>query len=137
MLVYYYKFCCVACQRKYRTSLSPFELGSGLRRCPNCAAVYKDSSKEWPELSFVRKLEYVCPVMVLGYFGAVIVTLAVVVPQLSDSGEISLTLGVVALVMLVPWVPYFLRRNSEIGQSKERYNRRVALGEGIQIVVPE
>ena len=77
------------------------------------------------------------PTTALGCMGAAIVTLIMVIPQMSDGAERNSTLGVVALLMLLPWVPYFLKRQRAIKDSVARFAKRTALQEGVEIILPE
>ena len=137
MILRRYIFYCPECPKEYARSLSPFQLGSGLRRCPHCTAVIRDASREWQGLKKIEKFEFLFRTTVLGYMGGVIVTLVIVIPQMNDGAERNLTLGVVALIMLLPWVPYFLKRQSAIKDSVARFARRTALQEGVEIILPE
>jgi hypothetical protein len=129
MLVWrYYKFSCASCEKTYLRSLSPFQLGTGKRRCPACAEVFADGSREWPELSGLQKFEYVWPTAVLGYFGAMIVAIVFAIYVASDLREMNLMLGVLTVCMILPWAPYFLKRRDAIRSSNERFTRRQALG---------
>jgi hypothetical protein len=119
MIVRYYKFSYAICGRTFRSSISPFELGSGLRRWPNCTSVFPDTSQEWPELTALERFEYVCPVMVLEYFEVATVTLAVVIPQLADGNETWLTIGVVAPVMKLPWALIYFVGRTRLGNRKK------------------
>jgi hypothetical protein len=65
----YFKFFCTNCKQVYLRSLSPFQLGSGKRRCPKCAMISNDGSREWPELRPIQKFEYAFSTMFLGYMG--------------------------------------------------------------------
>jgi hypothetical protein len=130
-------FYCPECRQEYARSIIPFQPGSGLRRCPQCTAVNRDASREWPELKKIGKFEFLFPTTVLGYMGAVIVTLIIVIPQMSDGAERNSTLGVVALLMLLPWVPYFLKRQRAIKGSVARFAQRTVLQEGVEIILPE
>ena len=137
MIIRRYIFYCPECRKEYARSISPFQLGSGLRRCPHCTAVNRDASREWPEWKKIEKFEFLFPTAVLGYMGAVIATLIMVIPQMSDGAERNSTRGVVALLMLLPWVPYFLKRQRAIKDSVARFAKRTALQEGVEIILPE
>jgi hypothetical protein len=117
-------------------SLSPFQLGTGKRRCQNCTVVFADDSREWPELKGMQKFEYIWPTMVLGYFGAMIVIIGFAIYAAADLRELDLMLGVLGLCMLLPWVPYFLRRRDAIRASKERFARRQVLGAAGDEILP-
>lgn len=84
----------------------------------------------------MQKFEYVFPTMVLGYFGAMIVIIGYAFYVATDSRELNLMLGVLALCMLLPWVPYFLRRRDAIRASKERFLRRELLGSNEDVILP-
>jgi hypothetical protein len=99
--------------------------------------VFRDDSREWPELKAAQRFEFVFPTTVLGYFGGLVVTLFVAIPQMADAGERNMALGAVALLMMLPWVPYFLKRQTAIKESVARFSRRQSLQEGIQIILPE
>jgi len=137
MIICRYIFYCPQCRKEYARSLSPFQLGSGLRRCPHCTAVNRDASREWPELKKIEKFAFLFPTAARGYMGAVIVTLIIVIPQMRDGAERNSTLGVVALPMLLPWVPYFLKRQSAIKDSVAQFAKRTALQEGVEIILHE
>jgi hypothetical protein len=128
MIIRRYIFYCPECRKEYARSLSPFQLRSGLGRCLHCTAVNRDASREWPELKKTAAL---------GYRGAVIVTWIIVRPQMSDGAERNSTLDVVALLMLLPWIPYFLKRQSANMDSVARFAKRTALQEGAEIILPE
>ena len=135
-MIYYYTFSCTSCGKIYLKSLSPLPLGTGKRRCQAYAAVFQDAAREWPELRSMQKFEYVFPTMVLGYFGAMIVIIGYAFYVATDSRELNLMLGVLALCMLLPWVPYFLRRRDAIRASKERFLRRELLGSNEDVILP-
>jgi hypothetical protein len=132
----YYTFSCTNCRKAYLRSLSPFQLGTGKRRCQACATVFHDGSREWPELRPMQKFEYVFPTMVLGYFGALMVTVGYAFYVAADSQELGLMLGVLALCMMVPWIPYFLKRRDAIRSSRERFVRRQLLGSSEDVILP-
>jgi hypothetical protein len=99
--------------------------------------VFGDDSRQWPEHKGIEKFEFLLPTTVLGYLGVVLATMIVVIPQMADAGERNLELGVIALSMLLPWAPCFLRRQIEIRNLIARFERRKSLQEGIQIILPE
>ena len=84
----------------------------------------------------MQKFEYVFPTMALGYFGAMILIIGYAVYAAADSRELNLMLGVLALCMLLPWVPYFLKRWDTIRTSKERFIRRQMLGSSEDVILP-
>jgi hypothetical protein len=131
-----YRFLCPGCGKTYLKSLSPLFLGTGKRRCPNCAIVFADGSKEWPELQPMQKFEYICPTMVLGYFGGLVVVIGVAFFAAADSRELELMLGVLTLCMILPWIPYFLSRRDSIRSSKERFVRRQTFGSSEDLILP-
>jgi hypothetical protein len=90
----WYVYSCPICRKTYQRSLSPFQLGSGKRRCPNCTSVFDDGTKEWPELPPMEKFEYVCPTMVLDYFGGTATVIGYAFFMAADSRELNLMLGV-------------------------------------------
>lgn len=137
MIIRRYIFYGPECRQEYARPISPFQLSSGLRRCPQCTAVNRDASREWPEWKKIGKFEFLFPTTILGFMRAVIVTLIIVIPQMSDGAERNSTLGVVALLMLLPWVPYFLKRQRAIKDSVARFPRRTVLQEGVEIILPE
>jgi hypothetical protein len=96
--------------------------------------IFDDGTKEWPELPSIKKFEYVCPTMVLGYFGGTAVVIGYAFFAASDSRELDLMLGVLLLCMILPWIPYFLSRRDAIRSSKERFLRRQSLGDGQDIL---
>src|SRR5258708_7291898 len=119
MIIRRYIFYCPECRKEYARSLSPFQRGSGLGRCLHCTAVDRDASREWPELKKIEKFEFLFPTAALGYRVAVIVTWIIVIPQMSDGAERNSTLDVVA--RLLPWIPYFLKRQSANEDSVARF----------------
>ena len=137
MIIRRYIFYCPECRKEYAQSLSSFQLGSALRRCLHCTAVNRKASREWLELKKIEKFEFWFPTAALGYMGAVIVTWIIVIPQMSDGAERNSTLDVVALLMLLPWIPYFLKRQSANRDSVARFAKRTALQEGVEIILPE
>ena len=132
----WYVYSCPSCRKTYQRSLSPFQLGSGKRRCPNCTSVFDDGTQEWPELPPIKKFEYVFPTMVLGYFGGMAIVIGYAFFAAADSRELDLMLGVLLLCMILPWLPYFLSRRDAIKCSKERFSRRQSLGDGQDVVLP-
>jgi hypothetical protein len=84
----------------------------------------------------MKKVEYVFPTMVLGYFGGMAVVIGYAFFAAADSRELDLMLGVLLLCMILPWLPYFLSRRDAIRSSKERFSRRQSLGDGQDVVMP-
>ena len=131
-----YRFSCTDCRKVYLTSLSPQQLGTGKRRCPNCAMIFRDGAKEWPELAPMQKFEYLFPTTVLGYFGGMIVVISFGFFAAADYRELDLMLGTLLLCIILPWLPYFLRRWDAIRSSKERFVRRQTLGSNEDVILP-
>ena len=132
----WYIYTCPICRKTYQRSLSPFQLGSGKRRCPNCTSVFDDGTKEWPELLPMKKFEYVCPTMVTGYFGGAAIVIGYAFFAAVNSRELNLMLGVLLLCMILPWIPYFLSRRDAIRSFRERFVRRQSLGDGQDVILP-
>jgi hypothetical protein len=97
--------------------------------CPECRKEYARSLSPLRLGSGLRRCPHCTAVN--------IVTLIIVIPQMSDGAERNSTLGVVALLMLLPWVPYFLKRQKAIKDSVARFAKRTALQEGVEIILPE
>ena len=85
----------------------------------------------------MQKFEYVCPTMVLGYFGGLAVVIGFAFFAAADSRELELMLGVLALCMMLPWTPYFLSRRDAIRSSNERFLRRQTLGSSEGLILPD
>ena len=84
----------------------------------------------------MQKFEYICPTMVLGYFGGLVVVIGVAFFAAVDLRELELMLGVLTLCMILPWIPYFLSRRDLIRSSKERFVRRQTFGSSEDLILP-
>ncbi len=133
----YYKYSCSSCKQVYLRSLSPFQLGSGKRRCPKCAMIFNDGSIEWPVLRPIQKFEYIFPTSVLGALGGTAVTVVFAFFVAADMRELGLMVGVLLLFMVLPWAPYFLRRIDAVRNSKERFVRRQTFGQNEGMILPD
>lgn len=131
-----YQFRCPHCAKVYKRSLTPLQLGTGKRRCQHCATVFDDGSKEWPDLLPIKKFEYIFPTMTLGYFGGLAIVIGYALVIAADLRELDLMMGVLVLCMILPWLPYFLSRLSEIRRSKDRFERRAKFGMTEELILP-
>jgi hypothetical protein len=84
----------------------------------------------------MQKFEYICPTMVLGYFGGLVIVIGFALFAAADSRELELMLGVLALCMILPWTPYFLSRRDSVRSSKERFARRQTFGSNEDLILP-
>ncbi len=132
----YTNFCCPDCWQPYMSSLSPLHLGTGRRRCPNCGAIFCDGSREWPELTRMERFEYVFPATVLVFTSVAVILMVVALVVSNSLREWDLMAGVVSFTMVLPWLPYFLSRRTQIVESKERYARKLALGGSDELILP-
>ena len=130
----YYRFRCGVCTREYTNRLSPILLGTGRRRCKGCGSVFPDGCKEWPELTRGERFRYFLPPTVLGFvLGAVIVALASILISPDDVG---MALGgILFLIFVLPWLPYFLLQWRYIPKSRDRYARRLVMGNGDEFIL--
>jgi DNA-directed RNA polymerase subunit RPC12/RpoP len=96
-------------------------LGPGVRRCAQCGEEYDDGSREWPQLSFARKLRFCCPPILAGISGGIIFA-AIVVLFLPQP---DLRVTVIGLIFaFVPVFVFFLVRLPWVLLSIRRYNAR-------------
>jgi hypothetical protein len=135
LYIRFYQFSCQACGKQYKTSLSPFPLGTGRRRCKNCSTVFNDGSREWAELSGMQKFEYIFPTTVLGYFGAFILVLSAAYWIGTDAREKLFLVEMMILLMGFPWIPYFMIRAKEIRASRERHERHKVFGDTDEFIL--
>jgi hypothetical protein len=135
LYIRYYNFSCSHCGRGYGGSLSPFQLGTGRRRCKNCNTVFNDGSREWPELTKMQKFEYVFPTTVLGYMGAFLIVIGTAYWIGSDLHEKLFLVELMLFLMGLPWVPYFIGRARRIRQSVERFERHRVFGDTEEFIL--
>lgn len=132
----YYKFSCNSCRRQYATKLSPILLGTGRRRCKACGLVFHDGCKEWPQLTGSQKFQYFFPTTVLACSAAAFLVALVAVLIFRDQPALGLEMAsVVFLVVMLPWMPYFLLQWRHISASESRFARRSALGDSEEFVL--
>jgi hypothetical protein len=123
--LWFYSFICGNCGAQYATSLSPFLLGSGRRRCKWCDTVFADGSEEWPQLKPDERFEYLFPTTVLGYVGGAALTVILVFFSAGNLQD-KLTFEVAsAIVMFTPCLPYFLWRWYEVRKSRHRHEQHL------------
>jgi hypothetical protein len=135
LYVRYYRFYCQACGKKYTSSLSPLQLGTGRRRCQKCAAVFNDGSREWSQLSGMQKFEYIFPTMVLGYLCAFALVIGTAFWIGGDGKEKLFLVELMVLLMGFPWIPYFLIRAKRISESRERHERHKVFGDTDEFIL--
>src|SRR6266487_4682558 len=68
-------YSCPHCNRVFRRDYWPnnVRLGNGERTCRECARVFDDGSREWPELSLARRLRFLFPPLLRGISGGFVV----------------------------------------------------------------
>ena len=124
----YYRFFCPSCKNKYASRVSPVMLGTGRRVCTVCGLAFNDKSKEWPELTGSQKFQYFLPTTVLGCVVAALL-IAVIALYISrdDLPAGFAVAGIIMLMVVGPWVPYFVLQCGRIFKSKQRFQQRVLL----------
>jgi hypothetical protein len=116
-------FSCPHCNRVFRRDYWPsnVRLGSGERTCPQCARVFDDGSREWPELRLASKLRFLFPPLLSGISGGLLVA-AILSFFITPRDEHSwLVVVMVSAFGLIPAMVWFLARMIWVVRSKNRY----------------
>jgi len=96
-------------------------LGPGIRRCTQCGQEYDDGSREWPQLSFGKKLRFCCPPILAGISGGMV--LAAVLVLFLPQPDWRLTVAGL-LLAVTPVFLFFLVRLPWVFLSIRRYNKQ-------------
>jgi hypothetical protein len=96
-------------------------LGPGIRRCAQCGQEYDDGSREWPQLSFGKKLRLCCPPILAGISGGMALAAVLVLFLPQPDWRVTVAGLVIASFPLLLWV---LLRLPWVFLSIRRYNRQ-------------
>jgi hypothetical protein len=122
-------FLCPYCRWLFKITWRPSVslLGNGQRKCWHCKRVFWDGSSEWSEMNGKEQRLFLLPITVLGYLGAFLVILGIVLWE-SASSEESLPFNYILFfsVFLPPLLFWFAFRAWQISRSIRRYNERGA-----------
>jgi len=116
-------FSCPHCDAVFRRDYWPrnVRLGSGERICPQCARVFDDGSREWPELGLASKLRFLFPPLLSGISGGFLVA-AILSLFITPRDEHSwLVVVMVSAFALVPVMVWCLARMIWVVRSRNRY----------------
>ncbi len=98
--------------------------------------VFHDGCKEWPELTGQQKFQYFIPINVFACFLAAIAVALASVVIFHDQISIGLEVApFVFLIVMLPWVPYFVLQWRQIPVSQARHGRRLVFGETDEFVL--
>jgi hypothetical protein len=121
-------YSCPHCHGVFRSDYWPnnVRLGNGERTCRECARVFDDGSREWPELSLARRLRFLFPPLLVGISGG-FVAAAILSVYVTTWDEHSLVVVFIVsgfgLIPLILWCPV---RLIWIFRSKHRYETEPA-----------
>jgi hypothetical protein len=116
-------YCCPHCHSAFRRDFWPHNvrLGTGERICRNCAQVFDDGSREWPELRFVQKLRFLLPPGILAMTGAILFC-AIFTLCIAPSDVVNWRIGVIIIgSAFSPTVLWLLVRLLPVFRSRRRY----------------
>ena len=130
-----YRFYCPLCGKAYARSVSPLLLGKGRRKCPKCGGVFNDGAREWWELTRMQGFEYVFPATVLGYLGGVVVVVAFIWSTDWSPREKLFMSEMIALLMVMPWAPYFIGLAKRVRESVARLGRHKVFGDTDEFIL--
>src|SRR5215470_13464354 len=100
----WYRFACPHCGGDLGKSLSAIRVGPSREVCPNCWKEYL-GPREWPQLSFGERFDYLFPMTALVYLGLGVVLVVTGVIVGYDSPE-KLFLGSISFgLFFIPWLP--------------------------------
>jgi hypothetical protein len=83
----------------------------------------------------MQRIEYFAPTTVLGYFGGVLATMIGIFLLEAGSQERIFYLEMIALFMLLPWLPYFIGRARRMTESTERLERHKVFGDTDEFIL--
>ena len=116
---------CPFCRSLYKMILGPGAvfLGEGHRICSKCRRVFRDRSKEWPEISSIDRALFLFPMVVVGWM--IFAVFACVLFSFFgwNLGTTSV-LTFVATFFAVPLIAWFALRGYQIFCSARRFNLR-------------
>lgn len=91
---------------------------------------------EWPELTLSKKFKYFFPTMVLGSsIAAVMMALIAFFVFRDEPAAASVMAASLLLIIMLPWVPYFILQSRRIAASKARFARRSAFGDTDEFIL--
>jgi hypothetical protein len=129
-------YSCPHCSGVFRRDYWPHSvrLGNGERICRECAKVFDDGSREWPELELTQRLRFLLPPSIIAITGGFLLC-GIVTLFIAPRNVVNWVIGVIILVIsLSPTIAWCLVRLICVLRSIRRYeNEPSSVGRRLEV----